>query len=125
MISICFAVLSLLHVAMAGMITFFEGNDGSQNQVCTIFWDQDLSLNFQHYDACSNDEARSAYLHSADFGTTITVYYSPSGDKGDDYTIIKVKAQLEVDVLIRSFEQSQTISVPGGTIEVDHHHHNG
>ena len=27
----------------------------------------------------------------ADYGTTITLYDSPGGDKGDDYTVIKVK----------------------------------
>ena len=68
----------------------YEGNDASQNQVCTLYWDQDTTFNFQHYDACENDETRSGVLRFADYGTIITLYDSPSGDKGDDYTEIKV-----------------------------------
>ena len=29
------------------------------------------------------------------------------------------------EVRIRSFEESQTIAVGGGTVEITHHHHNG
>ena len=73
-----------------GEFTLYEGNDGSQNQVCTLYWDQDTTFNFQHYDACENDETRSGILRGAEYGTIITLYDSPSGDKGDDYTEIKV-----------------------------------
>ena len=68
----------------------YEGNDGSQDQVCTLYWDQDMTFDFQHYDAFQNDETRSGILRYADYGTIITLYDSPSGDKGDDYTEIKV-----------------------------------
>ena len=50
-----------------------------------------MSWDFQHFDACENDEVRSGILLMADYGTTITLYDSPGGDKGDDYTVIKVK----------------------------------
>merc|ERR1711915_88904 len=127
-ITFIFSFLFVLKKASAlnGEMTLYEGNDGSQNQVCTLYWDQDMSWDFQHYDACSNDETGSAILRYASFGTTITLYDSPSGDKGDDYTIIKVRAEVTDPVLIRSYEQSQSISVPsGGTVDVEHHHHNG
>ena len=52
---------------------------------------QSESWDFQHYDACENDEVRSGILLIADYGTTITLYDSPGGDKGDDYTVIKVR----------------------------------
>ena len=29
------------------------------------------------------------------------------------------------EVRIRSYEESQTIAVDGGTVEITHHHHNG
>jgi len=108
-----------------GEFTLYEGNDGSQNQVCTLYWDKDRTFNFKHYDACENDETRSGILRYADYGTTITLYDSPSGDKGDDYTVIKVKAAVAEEVMIRSYEQSQTIAVGDGTVEITHHHHNG
>ena len=98
-----------------------------------------MSFDFQHYDACENDETRSGILHFADFGTIITLYDSPSGDKGDDYTeikvgcsvfhyinlLVKVRAVVAEEVRIRSYEQSQTIQVGDGTVEITHHHHNG
>jgi hypothetical protein len=49
-----------------------------------------MAFDFQHYDACQNDETRSGILRYTDYGTIITLYDSPSGDKGDDYTEIKV-----------------------------------
>ena len=89
-----------------GMLELFEGNDASQNMVCTLTWtqvgimtvDQKIKLStcqstwwdFTHFDACSNDEVRSGMLFIAEYGTTITVYDSPSGDKADDWTEIKV-----------------------------------
>ena len=36
-----------------------------------------------------------------------------------------MKAEVKENVIIRSYEQSQTIQVAGGTVEVTHHHHNG
>merc|ERR1711970_267905 len=118
-------VLTLVTAVKCGEFTLYEGNDGSQNQVCTLYWDQDATFNFQHYDACENDETRSGILRDAEFGTIITLYDSPSGDKGDDYTEIKVKALVAENVMIRSYEESQTIPVGDGVVEITHHHHNG
>ena len=36
-----------------------------------------------------------------------------------------MKAKVEKNVIIRSYEQSQTIQVADGTVEVLYHHHNG
>ena len=108
--------------AGVGMLELFEGNDASQNMVCTLTWSQvshnhllavcwstgilktaqSATWDFQHFDACENDEARSGVLLLAEYGTMITLYDSPSGDKGDDYTEIKVTGsslELETKVL--------------------------
>ena len=108
--------------AGVGMLELFEGNDASQNMVCTLTWSQvshnhllavcwstgilktaqSATWDFQHFDACENDEARSGVLLLAEHGTMITLYDSPSGDKGDDYTEIKVTGsslELETKVL--------------------------
>merc|ERR1711942_552867 len=109
---IILVVLSVVTAAKCGEFTLYEGNDGSQNQVCTLYWDQDTTFNFQHYDACENDETRSGILRSAEYGTIITLY-----------TEIKVKALVAENVMIRSYEESQVIEVGDGVVEITHHHH--
>merc|ERR1712215_171773 len=109
-----------------GIITLYEGNNGSQNQVCTLSWTGDAEWNFQHLDDCENDEARSGIILMAASGTTISLYDSPSGSKDDDYTVIKIKGEVTSPVELGTFEKSRTIDLPtGGTIEVTFHHHNG
>merc|ERR1719430_1867150 len=108
-----------------GAISFFEGNGGSQDEVCTLFWPPYGTWDFQHEQHCQNDEARSAILISADPYTTITIYDSPSGSKSDDYTIIKIKNAVESEILIDSFEKSQEITSGGNWVVIEHHHHNG
>ena len=70
-----------------------EGNWGSQDHVCTIYWDSDKSVNFKKDRiSCENDEARSGFLEGAVWGTTITLYDHPDGKRNDDYTVIKVSS---------------------------------
>merc|ERR1712211_18257 len=75
--------------------------------------------------ACANDEARSAILYSADYGTTITLYDSPNGDRSDDYVEIKVKGYTNNPVVIGSFESTKNIMLDNGFIEVIYHRNNG
>jgi len=114
----------------SGVFDLYEGNGATQNQVCTLRWGhQDVDFNFKQDDACENDEARSGILYSADRGTTITLYDSPSGDKGDDYTVIKVKTSsldnLPQGLTFDSFEESQVYNVGSGTVEMTYYRHNG
>ena len=85
------------------------------------YWD------FQHFDACENDEARSGVIYLGQYGTTLNIYDSPGGSKDDDWTEIKIKGDiLGEEIRIGSFEQSQTIEISsGGTVEITHHHVNG
>merc|ERR1712055_117973 len=118
--------LSTKDSATNGIIMFYEGNNGSQNQVCTISWTGDASWNFQHFDDCENDEARTAKILLAHSGTTISLYDSPSGSKDDDYTVIKIRGEVTSPVELGTFERSQTIDLPGGgTVEVAFHKDNG
>merc|ERR1719431_575531 len=122
---ILFTSLALVAPSLSylGEFSLYEGNEASQDQVCTLYWNGDDEWNFQHFDACTNDEVRSGILRKAGIGTTITLYDSPSGDKGDDYTIIKVKGDLDDDVVIGTFEKNQVLA--DGVVEIVHHHHNG
>merc|ERR1712107_624575 len=103
------SLIFLLSTAYGGDISLFEGNNGSQDEVCTLRWSGSASWNFKDFSACANDEARSAILHSADYGTTITLYDSPNGDKSDDYVEIKVKGYTNNPVVIGSFESTKNI----------------
>ena len=61
-------------------------------------------------------------LDQASEFTIITVYDSPGGDKGDDWTQIKVKQNVnKVQVIIPSYEYS----FEDDYITMEHHHHNG
>ena len=68
-----------------------EGNDGSQDEVCIIYFHKNQQVNFKKdVISCENDEARSAIIEGAEFGTKITVFDNPDGKTDDDFTIITV-----------------------------------
>merc|ERR1712107_932041 len=109
------SLIFLLSTAHGGDLTLFEGNDGSEDQVCTLRWSRGLSTwNFKNFDACKNDEARSAILYSAADGAT-----------SDDYVQIKVRGRVTKPVLIATFESSLDIKMEEGLLEVRFHSKNG
>jgi hypothetical protein len=89
-------------------ITWFEGNNGSQNVVR-----RDTYSNSNRYYIASNlkkekgqnDEIRSALLEYVPEGSEISVFDNPDGKKNDDWTIIYVK-QYKRKILIRHFEEN-------------------
>lgn len=88
-----------------GFITLYEGNDGSQNIVCTIDFDESKTINFQSDSlGCDNDEARSAILSLLPAGAVFVVYDSPNGNREDDFTIVRIKQNLPLSYTINSFE---------------------
>jgi len=77
-----------------GLILFYEGNNGSQNLVCTLKVKMDR-INFKNDSyGCDNDEARSLVLSYVKAGTRITIYDSPDAKTNDDYTVITVKRSI-------------------------------
>ncbi|MCH9692252.1 MAG: hypothetical protein K0U59_09380 [Gammaproteobacteria bacterium] len=103
-------------------ITLYEGNDGSQNIVCTIDFNESKTINFQS-DAlgCDNDEARSAILFMVPAGTLFIVYDSPSGSREDDFTIVRIKQDIPLTYTINSFEGN----VNDNYIEMQYFRNNG
>lgn len=87
-------------------IVLLRGNNGSQRISCTFgittrgFW------NIKNLSACHNDDARSAKLMAGKAGTKVTVYDSPSGSTGDDYTVITVLKDFDMPLIINSFESN-------------------
>jgi hypothetical protein len=47
---------------------------------------------------------RSLIIEYAKAGTTLTIFDSPSGSKDDDYTVIKIRQDMEFAVSILSLE---------------------
>ena len=92
-----------------GEIVLYEGNDATQDNVCTVSTTSDKTCKFKEGDedcGCVNDEARSAKLTWVKPGTTIKVYDDPGGDPDeDDWTEIKVK-RLFKSKTIGTFEDS-------------------
>lgn len=125
--SVCFAFVSvLLSVtvkAQSGVIQLYEGNNASQTLVGQITDAPGQYFDLKHktpYDIGGNDETRSLRLNSVRAGAIISVYDSPSGDPGDDYTVITVKQNVST-IVIGTFESSYE----DANVKVEFHHHNG
>ena len=88
---------------------FYEGNNASQNLVCSLEAKNSRAINFKNHSQCDNDEARSIVLYSLNAGHKLTVYDNPDGKKNDDWTEIIVKRDIKrkvINTFQRSFEDS-------------------
>ena len=104
-------------------ITWFEGNDGSQNVVR-----RDSFSNSNSYYIASNlkresgqnDEIRSVVLENLPKGTRLTVYDNPDGKTDDDWTTLVIK-EYKPKIVIRHFEETKETS----DYRMDYHRKNG
>ena len=86
------------------VVSFYEGNGGSQNKVCDLtLYSQ--TVNFTQSSACANDEARSLKLTFARAGTVVEVYDDSSCTSRDDFARIRVKRDLNRRT-VHTFENS-------------------
>lgn len=124
-IALSLAAVAVIGVAQASdaaspTIDLYEGNNGSQNLVCSIPGTP-RAVNFQNDSlGCDNDEARSLVLHDVPAGRVIRVYDSPSGATEDDWTSITVKRNISRRV-IGTFQQD----VDDASVRVVYHRNNG
>ena len=105
--------ISRLEVAFepsGATVDLHEGNNGTQNLVCSLGIDQQITLNFQGHDQCDNDEARSL----------IEMFDDPDCNTGDDWTRITVK-RVAFRTTLGTFERS----LENDDLLVEHHHDNG
>ncbi|WP_052704080.1 hypothetical protein [Vibrio nigripulchritudo] len=109
---------------MSGVITFWEGNGATQDQVGNALEaDQHYSIDCKDGDqGFDNDEARSVKLVNIKSPVTITVYDSPDKSKDDDWTRIEVTEAFEGEVVVRTFEES---GKPHQAVEVSYYSDNG
>jgi hypothetical protein len=76
--------------ALPGILSFFEGNDGTQNKVCDLQV-TNQAVQFKSHAACENDETCSLVLSLISAETTIEVFDNPDCRPNDDWTEIIVK----------------------------------
>lgn len=118
--SVLITACAVTHSASAGRITFFEGGDGSQDNVGGITTDESCDINFKKsHGRFKNDEARSLRVWYAAPGTIIKVYDDPNGKESDDWAEIRVLS--DKDFVVRSFEEDRVSS----DYSITYHRKNG
>lgn len=104
-------------------ITWFEGNDGTQNVVRRDSFSGSepyrISSNLKR-ESGQNDEICSVVLEYVPVNTKITVYDNPDGRTNDDWCTLEVKAYKR-KIVIRHFEEDKET----GDYRLDYHRKNG
>jgi Metallo-peptidase family M12 len=99
--------LQISSAATGPVVDLHEGNDASQNLVCTLQAAQSASVRFPGHPQCDNDEARSMRMHNIRAGSVLTLFDSPDGSRSDDW--LEVTALRNVTAkIIPTFERSFT-----------------
>ncbi|MCG2838927.1 hypothetical protein L6J37_18995 [Photobacterium sp. WH77] len=110
---------------MAGQITFWEGNGGTQDQVGnTLNGGQNYNIDCKSGDhGFSNDEARSLKLQNIPSGiTVIKVYDSPSASESDDWARVTVMGPVD-EAIVGTFNSDG--SYADGKVKCDSTYING
>ena len=87
------------------VVDLYEGNDASQNLVCSnrVSGPRTIVLTSDAY--CNNDEARSLTLYDFPADKVLFVYDESGGSRGDDWTLIVPKRTIS-QTTVGSFERS-------------------
>lgn len=91
------------------LIVFHEGNNGSQNIVCSVPFNSAQAFRMgsgNNSYGCDNDEIRSAVIIKAGRGSTFRVNGDPDGDADQGQTRVTVKRNILIPVTINSFNSS-------------------
>lgn len=100
-------------------ISFYEGNNAEQDLVCTLNYTNNDVSDFNQ-NICTNDEARSTLVCNAIIGTVIKIYDDPNRSTEDDWTEIRIRADID-KIAINSFEKSYE----NEEVRVIYHKNNG
>lgn len=90
---------------IGAVVDLYEGNNATQNKVCSKSLAEATSVYFQSDADCANDEARSLVMYDWPADKALFVYDDPSGARTDDYTVIIPKHAL-TQLTVGSFESS-------------------
>ncbi|MCQ9424372.1 hypothetical protein NRB16_12690 [Pseudomonas sp. LJDD11] len=107
------------------LIVFHEGNNGSQNIVCSVPFDTYRAFKMGSGNnpyGCDNDEIRSAKIIKAGKGSTFRVMGNPNGSPDQGQASVTVKRNILTPVTIGSFASSYEnadVKVIGGGGNLD------
>jgi phosphatidylserine/phosphatidylglycerophosphate/cardiolipin synthase-like enzyme len=87
------------------IMDLYEGNNGSQNLVCSNVVTGPRTIDLTQDAHCNNDEARSMVLYDFPVDKVIFVYDHSGGSHGDDWTLIVPKRTIKYAV-INTFQSS-------------------
>lgn len=91
------------------LIVFHEGNNASQNIVCTVPYETARSFRMgsgnNNY-GCDNDEIRSAVVLKARQGSSFVVAGNPNGSNDQGRTVVTFKRNRSIPITIASFNTS-------------------
>ncbi|MGV3520505.1 M12 family metallo-peptidase [Luteitalea sp.] len=96
--------VSLSTGATGSLVELYEGNDGTQNLVCSLPVGQRSAFDFTR-GGCDNDEARSLRLYDVTQGSILLLFDDSGGKRSDDWVAIQTKRDL-VGATVGSFERS-------------------
>ncbi|NRD75250.1 metallophosphoesterase [Shewanella sp. VB17] len=99
------------------LFVFYEGNNGTQNIVCTVPGVNGKVDMKDHDYSCDENETRSVVLEQMPAGTEVIVFDADSYDYNDDYAEITVLKEILTSYTINSFEDDFN----DGTVDVNFH----
>jgi hypothetical protein len=101
-------------------LDLYEGNDATQNLLCSVPVGQSEIVVFPDHPECDNDEARSFVLVNVPAGTVLQFFDDPGGSTEDDWVEIEITRDVAL-LTVGSFEKSGQ----QGDIVVTYHEHDG
>jgi hypothetical protein len=95
-------------------VDLYEGNDATENLVCSVPVGQTETLVFSDHPECDNDEARSLVLLDIPANTSLRFFDDPGGSRSDDWTEIEISqpiSTLTLNSFEESFQQAELVSI--------------
>ncbi|HEX8593535.1 MAG TPA: hypothetical protein VF682_09680 [Pseudomonas sp.] len=90
-----------------GAIAMYEGNNATQNLICTVPFNSahSFGMKSKRY-GCNNDEIRSAKIVKAKAGTSFIVRGHPNGNDSEGKAVVTIKRDIHLPVVINSFDKN-------------------
>ena len=112
--------ITLTNSSLEPVLDFYEGNNGTQNLVCSVRVVDGHVDNLQNGSTCANDETRSVVLWNVPANRVVRLYDSPSGHTDDDWFVFRTKRHVKHKV-INSFQHN----IDDDDIEALYYRNNG
>ena len=108
------SVLEISETPSGPMVDLYEGDNGTQNLLCSQPSDPNRSVYFWRPGPCDEDEARSLILYNQQGGKIIRLFDDPNASRNDDWFEITIKRyvpQKTINTFERSFEDDDVKAV--------------